>query len=412
MKKLSTILLIIIILPVYSQVEKRLLEIVDELQNITTLQSTCTRSFSMPYGGDTLTYESFVTVKDVPEDGFCGYYYDYTSAEVYQNDNRFMDFYMYFDSAVYKSYLGKVEKVSYSNSPSQFISFKLDNRYIPAIHESGPLNNYTPKSISLEIVSLLNDSSIVVIQLPDTIVEFDTCGRFFFRFKKKINESVKKNQLHLEMCFNKTKSYLVYYKRQAFTSLFDQINEVTFRNTIINQQLSEDHFSEENLLPTGWENTHEGKLTVKEESKDLIGTIAPKWKLPMLGSNKAMSNRDLKGKYTLIEFTATWCGACYQAAKMMNRLEERYKDNDKVEIISIYSSSYDKASSIELFAEKHDIILPVLYEAVAVGEKYKVHGYPDFFIISPNGTILDVIGGYGPGVEDEIIEELTKLTSE
>ena len=52
----------------------------------------------------------------------------------------------------------------------------------------------------------------------------------------------------------------------------------------------------------------------------------------------------------------------------------------------------------------------ILYDAVATGEKYGVYGYPAFFIVSPEGKVIKHFSGFGPSLEQEIIEAMTGFT--
>ena len=141
----------------------------------------------------------------------------------------------------------------------------------------------------------------------------------------------------------------------------------------------------------------------------LIGKKAPDWSLPILGENMKISIRDLKGKYILLEFTATWCAHCIEAANMMNRLEEQFGDSEDVALLSIFSSDIDKKEGIQKFAEKLNLKSTILYSASDVGELYQVYSYPNFIIVSPEGKVFMNFPGYSEGVEKNIVNVLTEL---
>ena len=118
----------------------------------------------------------------------------------------------------------------------------------------------------------------------------------------------------------------------------------------------------------------------------------------------------MHGKYILLEFTATWCAHCIHAAEMMNRLEERFQDNEDVAIVSIFSSYIDKKEGILKFAKKFDLQSTILYSASHTGKQYQIFSYPSFMIISPKEKVLMYFGGYNKTVENNIINVLSEFT--
>ncbi len=409
-----TIVIICLSLISYAQNREKLKTIADELIEYKTYQTVCEFTFSMPFG-DTLTFESFITTKKIPADNLCGFHYSFETEENYRGKN-FNDFSMYFDSTVYNSYLGIVKKTSYSESPSQFIDLKLENRYVPAIQKRSTLLMITPYGIGKLINKIVKDTTMIISQKTDTIIELDTCLHYIIESVNKSQISDKSNtnkskgsKTIYEFCFNATDRYPVFFKEENYTSFVNSLQIAHFRNTRINNGLPVSFFSEENLLPMNWNNLDTAKIEREMNPEDLVGKKAPKWKLPILGTDEFYSSNSLKGKYSILEFTATWCGHCYSAAKMMNKLEDEYKENEDVKILSIFSSDYDKKKGIEKFAEKLNVKSTILYSASEVGEKYYVSGYPKFFIISPKGKVLKVIQGYGPTVKEDIISSISEL---
>jgi thiol-disulfide isomerase/thioredoxin len=180
-----------------------------------------------------------------------------------------------------------------------------------------------------------------------------------------------------------------------------------FTDTKVNISLPENYFSEKNLLPPNWQK--EDIPTASKTPSNLIGDKAPDWDLPVLNTNNYLSNSDFQGKYILLEFTATWCAHCIRAAEMMNRLEEQFEENEKLAILSIFSSKIDKKEVVKNFSDKHNIKSTILYSASEVGEKFQVYSYPNFIIISPEGKVFMHFPGYSEGVEKNIINVLSEL---
>jgi thiol-disulfide isomerase/thioredoxin len=141
----------------------------------------------------------------------------------------------------------------------------------------------------------------------------------------------------------------------------------------------------------------------------LIGQTAPEWKLPILGKDEILSDKDLLGKYILLEFTATWCSSCIPAAEMMNRLEDKLKSVENVAIVSIFSSRVDTKDGILKFVEKNNLRSTVLYSATEVEKKYHISSYPNFLIVSPKGKVLIYYHGFNETVEKNIFSMLSEF---
>lgn len=393
-----------------SQSKALLEDIAYEIQNYKTYEAACEYTYSIPFG-DTLTLEAILTLEKVAADGFCGFHYN-----IELLGNNAADFTIYFDSTVYSSHSGKSKKISYQDSPSQFIRFKIKNGIVPAVYEKSTFYESTPYEVGKKIEDLLDDEDMIFSQKADTIIESEACLRFIIEskssnpvFDKNNPEHWKEGKLIYDMCFRKSDHSPVLFKNEVYSSFINQLTIARYRNTILNQPLPDDYFSEENLLPEDWDIPEPDDAEKRPSPTDMVGQKSPEWTLPVLGSDEMYSSKQFEGKTVLLEFTATWCGHCWNAAKTMNKVEEMFGDHDQIEILSVYCSYLDSRESVTKFTEKMNTTSTVLYPGEEVGRLYKVYGYPCFFIISPEGTVSECIPGYGPEVEDKIIEALSGL---
>lgn len=411
-KSLFSFIIVCTCVAASAQIKTNLENISHKLSSFRNYSSICEYTFSMPFG-DTLMFESLIVLHKLPKNNICEFNYNFEISESYRGE-LFGDFSMYFDSTVYNSYKGVVEKTSYSESPSQFMDLKLDMGVAPAIQRRHVLYYITPYQLSEIIENFIADTTLLISQEPDTIINRDTCLRFLVKSGntrpefKSATPSKEVNKQITELCFNSSSLYPVYYKKDTRTKMINSLEIAFFKDTKTNFSLKENYFSEENLLPRGWKNPE--VIKENENSTTLLGEKAPKWNLPVLGKNEYYSSDSIQEKYALLEFTATWCAHCWEAAKMMNRLEDQFKNYENIELLSIYSSNQDDKESIERFVEKLNIKSTILYSASSVGEKYCVKGYPQFFIISPSGEVINYFRGYGPSVEKNIIDVFHKFT--
>ncbi len=94
---------------------------------------------------------------------------------------------------------------------------------------------------------------------------------------------------------------------------------------------------------------------------------------------------DLRGKVVMINFWATWCGPCAKEMPHLVKMYEKYKQGG-FEILAISVDSKQDRYKVPLFAEKHSLTFPVLYDE-GVSELYSVVGYPTNIFIDRQGNV-------------------------
>ncbi len=106
-------------------------------------------------------------------------------------------------------------------------------------------------------------------------------------------------------------------------------------------------------------------------------------KAPELVVEKWLSSEpDLKGKFLLIDFWATWCGPCKRAIPELNRWYEKY--SDKLVVVGLSDETEAKVSAMKQ---------PVInyYSAIDTQKRlkgtYQVTGIPHVVLIDPQGIV-------------------------
>ena len=89
---------------------------------------------------------------------------------------------------------------------------------------------------------------------------------------------------------------------------------------------------------------------------------------------------DLRGKLLFVDIWGTWCVPCIEEIPYLNKLQEKYKKNKNVHIMSIL--------------KKHKEMNWAQYQVTTEGNKilddvYFVYGIPRFMIIDKDGIIID-----------------------
>ncbi|MGF6849359.1 peroxiredoxin [Chitinophaga sp. W3I9] len=137
------------------------------------------------------------------------------------------------------------------------------------------------------------------------------------------------------------------------------------------------------------------------------GGIAPGWVLYAADGRK-MSSAQMKGKVMLLDFFFIGCAPCMLSLKPLNRLHEKYK-NQNVAMVSL--TERDSRKSVLGFQRNYRIKYPMYVDAKEVVQSYHVAAFPTFYFIGKDGKIAQVIEGYEEGFEEKataIINDLLK----
>jgi peroxiredoxin len=114
---------------------------------------------------------------------------------------------------------------------------------------------------------------------------------------------------------------------------------------------------------------------------------------------------ELTGKYILLDFTSANCGPCIQSAEELRLINKNYSDS-----LKIVSFSGDAKKEIWLNSLKRDSVSWIsLWDGKGTFSetyiKYGVQGIPTFFLIAPDGKIIDKWSGFGKGsLENKLIK--------
>lgn len=167
--------------------------------------------------------------------------------------------------------------------------------------------------------------------------------------------------------------------------------------------------------------------------KPAAAITAPVW----LNRRAEPASIDLRGKVTLLQFTAHWCGPCKESYPGMTRLQQRFKDRGfqvvfytrtygyfesernlspeaEIERDRSYYARYKFTHPIAIGTPSSTVVdgKPV-YQRDPVEEAYGVGGIPQINVIDAQGNLRLIMIGYDDANEEKLarfIEGLLKKT--
>lgn len=120
--------------------------------------------------------------------------------------------------------------------------------------------------------------------------------------------------------------------------------------------------------------------------QSIIGKDCPEIK-GTLNTGESFDIKEMRGKYVIIDFWGTWCGACLAGTAKMKAFRDSLKD--KVEILGIAKDDSDKWSNF--LKRRKDMNWPHILSGEGETDyisKFNVQGFPTKILVNPNGKIV------------------------
>lgn len=116
----------------------------------------------------------------------------------------------------------------------------------------------------------------------------------------------------------------------------------------------------------------------------LIGRSAPAFALREVGSKRPVAVEQFRGRPTVINFWATWCGPCYEEHPV---LVANARSMPQVQFVGVVFQ--DTEARIQSFLNERGSAYPTLIDdAGKTAIAYGVGGVPETFFLDANGKIV------------------------
>lgn len=136
------------------------------------------------------------------------------------------------------------------------------------------------------------------------------------------------------------------------------------------------------------------------------GDEAPAFALPaiqdkgVLGPPVALAAS--RGKVTIVDFWATWCGPCLRAMPALDALAKRHPND-----VAVIAVNLDDPAAARALFDERAYRLTLVSDDGSVSERYGVTTIPHTVVIDPAGVVRAVHRGGGVDLEHEV-EEIRK----
>ena len=151
------------------------------------------------------------------------------------------------------------------------------------------------------------------------------------------------------------------------------------------------------------------ELPAGEMTVQLVADSVPVVEIVMEAlDGRVLTMGNLRGKVTLVNFWATWCGPCRQEIPDLIALQARYPD--RLQIVGVSTDEGDSAK-VAAFAREWGMNYPVVMMTPEINRQFPgVFALPTSFIVDTDGGIVQThVGLINPAIFEQEIRHLTSL---
>ena len=124
-----------------------------------------------------------------------------------------------------------------------------------------------------------------------------------------------------------------------------------------------------------------------------------------------LSMADLRGKVTLVNYWATWCGPCRHEIPQLVELQDHY--GDQLQVIGVSTDEGDPAN-VKAFAQEFQMNYPVVMATPEINRQFPgVFALPTSFVVDTEGRIVQThVGLINPAVIEQETRYLAELPTD
>ena len=145
-----------------------------------------------------------------------------------------------------------------------------------------------------------------------------------------------------------------------------------------------------------------GKSRNRPTPRLLIGEPAPAFNYKSF-AGEDISLKKLSGKLVVLDFWETWCGHCQQAFPDVNKLQQKW--GDRLVVIGVVS---ENKGEVQKVLDNADLSYQTIFADPNMVMEYHVNGRPTYFVIGPDGVVVECSVGNLKPIEAAVEKLFTK----
>lgn len=304
-----------------------------------------------------------------------------------------------------------------NNDNEQFVEEYAYFRLL-SIYTSSPHLTKDDSSFSEKCIKVLHPDNILFSLDPNKIDFYlftEMSSLPYLKELKLSNERFKNIKIDTLKLYNLSDSISLKTYEEFYNNNPDRVVKATalihILRIIKNEEIKNKYY---NILKSNFSDIKEVGTALKRYNPNSIVKIrnnVPYFRGKLLGKESYLSPNELKGKYYLIYFWATWCNVCIKKMKELEDIYNKYKDKN----FTILAISLDQNDNVIARFRKEGHQMPWLNIRLENGIQDTIwkafgngvnDGVPQKYLIDPNGKIIETdvswISGIGKPIEKYI----------
>ena len=130
----------------------------------------------------------------------------------------------------------------------------------------------------------------------------------------------------------------------------------------------------------------------------------------MSAHGRDISLSDYRGKFVLLNFWATWCPPCIKEMPALNKLHNKLKGRNGLEVVAVHAGP--ALATVKKFLKDNPVDFDVVIDKNMSLSSWEVSGLPTTFLINPDGKVIYKATGEREWDSEEMINFIKSVMKE